>query len=121
MRAIISALLLAPALALGPLPATAEGVRRVESRDDFVRLVAERDLKRFGIRLNVSPGGEITGRAFGKPVTGQWRWAEGYFCRDLKFGQTDLGPNCQVVERRGGSLRFIADKGRGDHADLRLD
>lgn len=120
MRAIF----LATALAVVSAPGVGAGQEdRVQSRTEFVDLIADRQLTRFGIRLNVSPEGQITGRAFGKPVTGRWEWADGYFCRDLYFGDQDLGPNCQVVQRRknGGVLRFIADRGQGDHADLRLD
>lgn len=101
-------------------PVKADDFDRVESRDEFVQLVAGRALTRFGITLNVSPGGEIEGRAFGQPVKGAWRWDGGYFCRDLVFGKESLGPNCQVVEKRGEVLRFTADEGKGDHADLRL-
>lgn len=101
-------------------PAAADDFDRVESRDEFVQLVAGRALTRFGITLNVTPEGEIDGRAFGQRVTGAWRWDGGYFCRDLAFGTESLGPNCQVVEKRGEVLRFTADEGKGDHADLRL-
>lgn len=103
------------------MPSLASAFERVTSRDDFVSLVAERDLTRFGIRLAVSPEGGIAGRAFGKDVRGQWRWADGYFCRDLWFGSQDLGPNCQTVEVRGATMRFTADRGTGQSADLRLD
>ena len=112
---------LAAALGLtGVAPASAEAVARIEKRDDFVSLVSGRALTRFGISLTVSPDGAIEGRAFGRKVTGAWRWDGGFFCRDLAFGDEPLEPNCQVVERRGETLRFIADRGAGEHADLRL-
>ena len=112
---------LAAALGLtGAAPAAAEAVARIEKRDDFVSLVSGRALTRFGISLIVSPDGAIEGRAFGRKVTGAWRWDGGFFCRDLAFGEESLEPNCQVVERRGETLRFIADRGAGEHADLRL-
>lgn len=105
---------------LAPAQAAAESVTRVESRESFVALISGRELKRFGITLIVTPDGDISGRAFGKEVTGAWNWDGGYFCRDLAFGGEALEYNCQVVEKRGDALRFIADKGQGDHADLRL-
>jgi hypothetical protein len=101
-------------------PVAAEEFRQVEEREEFVGLVSGKALTRFGISLNVSPSGKIDGSAFGKPVTGAWRWNDGYFCRDLSFGTKNLGPNCQIVQVRGATLRFIADQGRGDRADLRL-
>ncbi|MFN3615505.1 MAG: dihydrodipicolinate reductase [Rubrimonas sp.] len=120
---MIRLLLLVVTLALGSavaLPAAAQAAERVQSKSDFVRLVSGKALTRMGITLNVSPEGGIAGRAFGQPVTGAWRWQGGLFCRDLRFGSRDLGLNCQVVEKRGDTIRFIADEGRGDYADLRL-
>lgn len=105
-----------------PLPALSDAPQVIADRDAFVSLVEDRELKRFGITLRVSPSGAIEGSAFGTPVTGAWRWQDGYFCRDLYYGSRDLGPNCQLVELRAGqTLRFIADQGRGQYADLRLD
>lgn len=106
---------------LAAAPASAEGFRAVESRTGFLSLVDGKSLKRLGIRLAVTPGGEIRGNAFGKRVTGAWRWDGRYFCRDLHFGNENLGPNCQLVQVRGRTVRFIADKGAGQHADLRID
>lgn len=92
----------------------------VDSRDGFVRLIEGRKLTRFGIQLDLSTEGAIGGSAFGVPVTGDWRWQGGYFCRDLKFGQKDLGPNCQQVLVRDNVVRFVSDQGEGPHADLWL-
>lgn len=118
MTAPLAALATAALLAVTAAPAAA--FDRVASRSDFVRLVSGKALTRMGITLTVLPDGRIEGRAFGRPVTGDWRWQGGLFCRDLNFGERNLGPNCQVVQRRGETVRFIADEGRGDFADLRL-
>lgn len=115
------ALVIAVAAAVSSLPAKVRAeTDRVTTRDAFVALVEDRALTRLGISLTVLPDGRITGRAFGKPVTGKWTWSGGYFCRDLNFGDQALGNNCQTVEKRGNALRFIADRGAGDYADLRL-
>ena len=100
--------------------AMAEEFSTLTTRDSFVRLVEGRELSRFGIRLTVTPDGQIVGRAFGTRVTGAWNWNEGYFCRDLYFGSEDLGFNCQVVEVSGETLRFTSDQGAGEFADLTL-
>ncbi len=101
-------------------PAFAE-FKRVTDRDNFVSLVNDRDLTRLGIRLSVSDGGKITGRAFGQKVSGDWSWSSGFFCRDLYLNGDVLDENnCQTVEVRGNTLRFTSDKGAGDYADLRL-
>lgn len=107
------------ALALAA-PAAAEEFQTVTDRSAFVQLVQGKKLTRTGIRLTVSPSGEIEGRAFGKPVTGDWRWNAGYFCRDLFFGGSSLGANCQSVKVRGTTVRFISDQGAGQYADLSL-
>lgn len=100
--------------------AKSESFSVVSSRDTFVSLVQGRELRRFGIRLTVTPDGAITGRAFGTQVTGQWDWDGGYFCRDLFFGSDDLGFNCQLVQVNGDTLRFTTDQGAGIYADLTL-
>ncbi|MDT8857364.1 dihydrodipicolinate reductase [Paracoccaceae bacterium Fryx2] len=103
-----------------PAPVAADGFAPVRERADFVRLVSGKALTQFGISLTVTPEGGISGRAFGRPVTGAWNWAGGYFCREMAFGSRLLAQNCQVVQRKGDTLRFIADEGRGDTADLKL-
>lgn len=114
----VAAILCTLALAL-PITAAAAS-DRVQTRDAFLSLVAGKALTTFGVSLNVLPDGQITGRAFGRQVRGVWNWQNGYFCRDLYFGNEGLGPNCQLVVLRGNALRFIADQGNGDHADLRI-
>jgi len=106
-------------LMAAPMAAQAE-FAQVSERERFVSLIEGRDLTRFGIRLEVTPDGQIQGRAFGRDVTGAWRWAQGYFCRDLYWGSMELGANCQAVRRRGDTLRFISDQGQGRYADLYL-
>ena len=108
-------------LIVGPRTAQAEEFRVVDSDTRFVALIEGRELRRLGIRLTVTPTGEIQGRAFGGPVTGQWRWENGYFCRDLFWNDTDIGYNCQLVQENGPTLRFTSDQGAGMFADLTLE
>jgi len=120
-RALAAAAMVAAGLTLSHgTPAEASNMRVVTDRSEFVNLVNGRALTRFGISLQVSPEGQIVGRAFGRQVTGAWRWQQGYFCRDLYFGSDDLGFNCQMVTVNGSTIRFIADEGQGEHADFRL-
>ncbi len=102
-------------------PAMADGFQVIGDRGSFIQLIKDRQLKRFGITLQVSPDGRIQGRAFGKPVTGAWDWNGRYFCRDLFYGEQNLGQNCQLVQLRGQTIRFTSDQGTGDSADLRLE
>ncbi len=122
MRHIHLHLALCAALGIAaPAPALADGFATVSERDQFVRIVSGRALTRLGISVDVSATGEISGRAFGYPVSGVWQWTGGYFCRDLYWGSDNLGPNCQVVRVSGDTIRFIADRGQGQSADLKLN
>lgn len=94
--------------------------RQVVDKSEFMALLDGQTLTRVGIRLNVSPDGAILGRAFGQKVQGQWRWEDGFFCRDLSWGDRDLGANCQQITIRGDVIRFTSDRGVGQFADLTL-
>ena len=98
----------------------AQEFQTVRDQDRFFDLIVGRDLTRFGIRVKVTPDGGIVGRAFGRSVTGNWQWSDGYFCRDLYYGGRDLGANCQEVKVSGRTIRFTSDRGEGIYADLTL-
>ncbi|SIO51258.1 hypothetical protein SAMN05444722_2916 [Rhodovulum sp. ES.010] len=102
-------------------PVSAEGFRPVESRATFVSLVHGKDLRRMGVKLAVTPRGQVVGQAFGKRVSGDWRWDGKYFCPDLTYGDRAIGPDCQAVQVRGTTVRFITDRGAGRLAVLRLE
>ena len=116
MRQLIAAL----CLSVMAFPASAEGFNQIASKQAFVSLVDGRKLTRMGINLDVTPDGQIAGRAFGRAVSGKWNWNAGYFCRDLYWGKRNLGANCQAVRVQGNTLRFISDRGTGEFADLVL-
>jgi len=100
--------------------AVAQGFQVVTDETRFVQLVDGRQLTRLGIQLNVSPNGGIQGRAFGMKVTGSWTWQGNYFCREMSYGASSLPMHCQEVLLSGDTIRFVADQGTGDSADLRL-
>jgi hypothetical protein len=116
MRTLLSIIL----VGVLAMPALADGFSQIKDKSQFVSLMKGRDLTRFGIRVNVTPDGDIKGRAFGSNVSGEWRWDGSYFCRDLYWGDQNLGANCQAVELKGNTVRFTSDQGRGRHADLYL-
>jgi hypothetical protein len=103
---------------LAPPPALA--FDRVADRAGFVALVQGRTLTALGVALRVLPEGRIEGRAFGADVTGRWQWRDGFFCRELFAAGRSYPLNCQTVAVEGGTLRFVADEGTGDRAELRL-
>jgi len=117
MRAALAAAALAATFAASD----AQAFEQVREQSRFVDLITSKKLKRFGIELTVTPQGRIEGRAFGRPVSGDWAWNGGYFCRSLFWGDRNLGDNCQAVLVSGNTLRFISDQGAGDYADLRLE
>lgn len=100
--------------------AAASDFQPVQSREQFVGLIAGKALTRFLVRLEVTPDGRIGGSAFGAQVRGDWHWQGGYFCRTLWFGSEEFKLNCQQVLVRDTTIRFIADEGKGDQADLTL-
>ena len=84
-------------------------------------IIKHKDLTRSGVRLKITDRGEIVGCVFGRKVTGDWSWRDGYCCRDLFVGGNELDANnCQLVQVKGDTVRFTSDKGAGDSADLRL-
>ncbi|MGC3937775.1 dihydrodipicolinate reductase [Roseobacter sp. EG26] len=93
---------------------------KVDSQEEFVSLVAGKELKRPFINLEVSPEGAISGKGAAWEVTGNWTWRDGYFCRDLFWGGDALGYNCQEVQAKDNRIRFTSDKGAGDSAEFRL-
>lgn len=115
MRVVLIAL-----IATFASPAMAEDYARVTDRGAFVNLVSSKSLTSLGVSLTVSPSGSISGRAFGRAVTGDWSWSGGYFCRTMKAGDKVFARNCQLVQQKGNRVRFIADKGSGQTADLRI-
>ena len=102
------------------LPMAAQAFEKIVSREKFVEVVEGKDLKLMGITVTVTPDGGIKGRAFGAPVSGQWQWRGGFFCRSLFWGERDLGPNCQEVRVEGDKIRFTSDKGSGQYAVLNI-
>jgi hypothetical protein len=118
MRTHFLVLVLALSAAVATTPVAA--LEPVMDGDSFTRLVTGRELTRTGIRLQVLPGGRIIGRGLGYQVTGKWRWQNGFFCRSLDWGGSDLGHDCQSVLADDRRVRFVADEGTGEHADFRL-
>ena len=102
-----------------PVAGTAEP-EIVNKKQRFVDLLTGKILRRPLIRLQVSANGTISGAGAFQKVTGKWIWQNGYFCRSLYWGGSDLPYNCQQVIIDGDSLRFTSDHGTGDSAAFKL-
>lgn len=118
MRVFTLSSLSAAALLLAG-PAFAE-FSKVEDQSEFVSLIQGKELKRPFVKLEVTTSGEISGYGAAWPVTGNWTWDNGYFCRDLFWGGDPLGYNCQEVQATEDRIRFTSDRGQGDSAEFRL-
>lgn len=92
----------------------------LRTEGQFRAVVSGKLLTRPLIRLEVLPEGQIRGKGARRDVSGRWNWRDGYFCRDLKWGEKDIGYNCQEVAVKEGRIRFTSDRGTGDSADFRL-
>lgn len=111
--------LFASLLAMLPVVAHAD-FDKVDTKDQFVQLIAGKMLTRPFVQLEVAPTGDISGHGARWDVEGNWTWQDGYFCRDLYWGGDPLGYNCQEVRASGNRIRFTSDRGEGNSADFRL-
>lgn len=93
---------------------------KVQSASEFENLVAGKTLTRPFVQLQVGTNGAISGKGAAWPVTGEWTWKDGYFCRSLEWGGDDLGYNCQEVKASSTKIRFTSDQGKGDSAEFSL-
>ncbi len=106
-------------LSLAAGPALAE-FQKISSATQFTQIVTGKTLTRPLVSLTVTPEGAIAGTGASWEVTGEWRWQDGYFCRDLFWGGMDLGFNCQEVQVSQDRIRFTSDRGQGQSAVFRL-
>ena len=105
-----------------PMAHAADDWARISDRAAFLQTLAGRQLHIgfFGLSLLVTPDGQITGRALGYDVRGEWAWQDGYFCRSMTWGDEPIPYNCQLVQATETEMRFTSDKGQGRSADFRL-
>jgi len=103
-----------------PFAVSASGERQVTDKSEFINIVQGKTISRPLVKLSVKPDGTISGKGARWAVSGEWTWQNGYFCRSLEWGGSDLGYNCQQVTLQDGSIRFTSDKGKGRSADFSL-
>lgn len=95
----------------------------IRDKDRFLSLVDGKELRigLYNLSLRVTPDGKIKGSALGWDIVGNWKWEDGYFCRDMDWSGYPIPFNCQLVEVKGGrEVRFTVDRGKGDSASFRL-
>ena len=110
------------AIFLSLMATSAAAQETLIKRSDFLSAVATNilEIRLLSLQLKVLDSGEITGKAFGRGVTGSWEWTDGFFCRSMTWGDRELAYNCQQVATDGTSLIFTSDKGSGRSAKFAL-
>ena len=103
-------------LAFLPTSSLAQSGSWINEEERFLEIIDGKKLQRFLIELSVEKDGTISGTGAGRPVSGKWQWSGEYFCRNLIWGEKDLGTDCQKIELREQKLYFIANKGSGEKA-----
>ena len=116
----VKTLLFASVLSSFPLISAAQTNEWIKEENRFINLIDGKKLKRFLIELSVQTDGTITGIGAGTDVTGNWNWQDNYFCRNLSWGNRDLGSDCQKVELKDQKLFFTSDQGRGATAGFSI-
>lgn len=103
-------------------PVAAQAFDRISDKATFLTLLDGKSLtnRLYDLALNVTTDGAISGAAFGKTISGAWDWQDGYFCREMAWGERVIPYNCQLVEARGAEVRFTSDQGTGDSASFKL-
>jgi hypothetical protein len=122
MRRLMLSAVLTGLLGL-PAQADANEFKPVRDKAEFLSLVEGRELRigLYNLTLNVTPDGKIRGKALGWGISGNWKWEDGYFCRDMDWSGYAIPFNCQLVEaREGREVRFTVDRGKGNSASFRL-
>ena len=114
-------LVLATFLSLAAATSASAELKKLKTFEEFLSYVQGKTLTRPLIKLTVTPDGRIAGRGARWDVEGNWRWKDGYFCRDLYWGGDALGYNCQEVRAYGDRIKFTSDRGTGDSATFRLN
>jgi len=103
-------------------PCNRPSIRANRGKKKFITFISGTSLtnRLYGVTLMVSASGDISGEAFGRAINGDWTWQDGYFCREMAWGDRAIPYNCQLVEARGNEIRFTSDQGAGDSASFKL-
>ena len=74
---------LVTALVLSLIATSATAQETLTQRAEFLKAVTGQilEIRLLRVQLAVLDTGTITGKAFGRGVTGTWEWKDGFFCR----------------------------------------
>lgn len=105
---------------IAPAAGIASEAKQITDKSEFLSLLSGKTISRPLVKISVTSDGRISGKGASWPVTGSWSWENGYFCRSLDWGGSDLGYNCQMVTLDDGSISFTSDRGKGQSAAFSL-
>lgn len=101
---------------------TAQAWERIDTEAAYrAQVVGNRQVVAGSGHAVVQPDGTVTGEWNGQPVSGNWSWNDGYYCRSLRIGNTDTGSNCQLIEVEGNQIRSTNDRGQGRNVTATLE
>ncbi|CUH63301.1 hypothetical protein TG4357_00590 [Thalassovita gelatinovora] len=103
------------------LPTFASGFSTLNTRDSFLQMVEGRKLRQFLVWIRFDDLGQIKGRAWGRPVLGNWYWQDEKLCQRMFWGTADKGKSCVKVRIGAERVLFIPDKGGGQIEEYILD
>ncbi|WP_323784000.1 hypothetical protein [Thalassovita sp.] len=103
------------------LPTFASGFSALNDRDSFLQMIEGRKLRQFLVWIRFDTLGQIKGRAWGRPVLGNWYWQDKKLCKRVFWGTTDKGETCVKVRIGADRVLFIPDKGEGQIEEYILD
>ena len=81
------------AIFLSLMASSAAAQETLIERSDFMSAVAANilEIRLLSLQLKVLDSGEITGKAFGRGVTGSWEWTDGFFLPQHDLGRPRAG------------------------------
>lgn len=87
---------------------------RLTTEEQFRASITDRTITTAeGNSFTSHSDGRVTGTWGGQPMSGRWEWHQGFWCRNVRVGDTESGTDCQTVERRGNEVRNTRNQGRG--------
>jgi len=95
---------------------SAQSWQRVTTEQQYRdRVVGRTIIFESGNSVVSHPDGRVTGRWGGQPMVGGWQWHQGFWCRNVRVGNSpETGTDCQRIELRGNQVRLTRNQGRGD-------
>jgi hypothetical protein len=100
---------------LVPVDAEASTFSRIDSKGEFLQLVADRNLVTDWGTIVIHSDGKISGKVGSEKLVGAWNWQGRFWCRNVRVGKkTEQGTDCQQIGVKGNQAEFIRNQGRGE-------